>query len=91
MHPKFVKGYPELLSEIKRKNPVPKQSTLAQSNNSLMCNSQPTSKDLTAVFEELRQLRERQKNMETKMNELIKLIFLIKFFELSKGFYKSFN
>ncbi|CAD5209463.1 unnamed protein product [Bursaphelenchus xylophilus] len=64
-HPCFVRDHPELLVNIKRKAPTAKQST----NDGTV--SVPA-KDLTAVFEELRSLRERQKQMESRMGDLTK-------------------
>lgn len=64
-HPYFVREHPELLANIKRKIPVSKQG------NETGAVSVPA-KDLSAVFEELRQLRERQKSMEFKMNKITK-------------------
>ncbi|CAD5206562.1 unnamed protein product [Bursaphelenchus okinawaensis] len=64
-HPCFVRDHPELLVNIKRKAPTSKQ------NNNDGTVSVPA-KDLTAVFEELRSLRERQKQMEGRMGDLTK-------------------
>lgn len=80
IHPKFIRNHPELLIEIKRKNPPSKPSTSHQNNNnnvqgshfnSSLAQQQPA-KDLSVVFDELRHLRERQKTMEIKMNEIMK-------------------
>lgn len=64
-HPCFVRDHPELLANIKRKAPVSRQ----QNNEGTVSVS---AKDLSGVFEELRALRERQKDMESKMSELSK-------------------
>ena len=65
------------MANIKRKQTITKQPH--QSEN--IFNSEPDAvniptKDASVIFEEVRQLRERQKTMEMKMNELIKLVFL---------------
>lgn len=64
-HPYFVRDHPELLVNIKRKVPS------KQINNESSTITVP-SKDLSSVFEELSQLRDRQKNMEYKMSEIVK-------------------
>jgi hypothetical protein len=66
-HPYFVRDHPEQLVNIKRKAPSTRQHS-DQNTVSI------PAKDLTAVLEELRQLRERQKNMEAKMSELVKYV-----------------
>uniref|UniRef100_A0A914ZB34 HSF-type DNA-binding domain-containing protein n=1 Tax=Panagrolaimus superbus TaxID=310955 RepID=A0A914ZB34_9BILA len=62
-HPCFVRDHPELLTQIKRKTPTTRREDAAAS-------AQP-SKDLSNVLEEMRGLRERQKTMEDRMNELV--------------------
>lgn len=64
-HPYFVRNHPELLNNIKRK------VTVKHINNEGISVTLP-GKDLSSVFDELRQLRERQRNMEFKMNEIVK-------------------
>jgi heat shock transcription factor 1 len=61
-HPCFVRDHPELLTQIKRKTPTSRREDGVA--------NQP-SKDLSAVLEEVQSLREKQKSMEGKMNELI--------------------
>ncbi|KAI6229020.1 Heat shock factor protein 1 [Aphelenchoides fujianensis] len=62
-HPCFVRDHPELLVNIKRKAPTTRQQGTDGTVN-------VPSKDLSNVFEELHRLRERQKEMENKMNDL---------------------
>ncbi len=64
-HPSFVRDHPELLVNIKRKASANRQ----QNNDGTVSVS---TKDLSGVFEELRNLRERQKEMETKIVDLTK-------------------
>lgn len=64
-HPYFVREHPELLVNIKRKAPAAKQHTTDGTVN-------VPAKDLTAVFEELRALRDKQKQMETRVSGLTK-------------------
>lgn len=64
-HPCFVREHPELLVNIKRKAPTSRQ----HNNEGTVSVS---SKDLTGVFDELKRLRERQKDMETKMTDITK-------------------
>uniref|UniRef100_A0A914CBY9 HSF-type DNA-binding domain-containing protein n=1 Tax=Acrobeloides nanus TaxID=290746 RepID=A0A914CBY9_9BILA len=64
-HPYFVRDHPELLVNIKRKAPT----TRSHPENSSV---QIPTKDLSAVLEELRQLRDRQKHMENKIQDLVK-------------------
>lgn len=63
-HPYFVRDHPELLVNIKRKSashrPVDTTSVSL------------ASKDLSLVLDEIRQLREKQRAMETKMTHLVK-------------------
>jgi hypothetical protein len=61
-HPCFVRDHPELLTQIKRKIPTTRRDDGVS--------AQP-SKDLANVLEEVRVLRERQKTMEERMNELV--------------------
>ncbi len=72
-HAYFVRDHPELLLNIKRKVPLSKQhETVAATTTTANTTVNLPVKDLSAVFDELRQLRERQKNMEMKMNAVIK-------------------
>uniref|UniRef100_A0A915DAI8 HSF-type DNA-binding domain-containing protein n=1 Tax=Ditylenchus dipsaci TaxID=166011 RepID=A0A915DAI8_9BILA len=77
-HAYFVRDHPELLLNIKRKVPISKQAHDAVSAGAATTQANQTTtvnvpvKDLSAVFDELRQLRDRQKNMEIKMNDLVK-------------------
>ncbi|KAH7693525.1 HSF-type DNA-binding domain containing protein, partial [Aphelenchoides avenae] len=64
-HPYFVRDHPEQLVNIKRKAPASRQH---HDQNTVSI----PAKDLNAVFEELRGLRERQKSMESKMGEIVK-------------------
>ena len=77
-HPYFVRDHPELLVNIKRKAPT----TRSHPENSSV---QIPTKDLTAVLEELRQLRDRQKHMENKIQDLVKYILCVKN-KLTTGF-----
>jgi hypothetical protein len=61
-HPCFVRDHPELLTQIKRKTPISRREDSVATHSS---------KDLTAVLEEVKSLREKQKSMEGKINELI--------------------
>lgn len=61
-HPCFVREHPELLSQIKRKTPTSRKDDGV---------SHAPSKDLSSVLEEVRVLRERQKSMEDRMNDLV--------------------
>ncbi|KAI6208279.1 Heat shock factor protein 1 [Aphelenchoides besseyi] len=61
-HPSFVRDHPELLVNIKRKASTARQPTDAAVSVG--------SKDLSSVFDEIQRLRDRQKEMETKMSEL---------------------
>lgn len=64
-HPCFVREHPELLVQIKRK-------TAANRQHSTEGTVSVSTKDLTGVFEELKRLRDRQKDMEMKISELTK-------------------
>lgn len=64
-HPCFVRDHPELLVNIKRKAPTTRQHT----NEGTIS---VTSKDLSGVFDELKRLRDRQKEMETKITDVTK-------------------
>ncbi|KAI1730673.1 HSF-type DNA-binding domain-containing protein [Ditylenchus destructor] len=68
-HPYFVRDHPELLMNIKRKVSLAKQ---AHETSSTATTVNVPVKDLSSVFDELRQLRDRQKTMEMKMNGLVK-------------------
>lgn len=63
-HPFFVRGHPELLANIKRKTPT------SRSNDSSTMTV--PSKDLSLLVDEVRQLREKQRAMESKMDQLVK-------------------
>lgn len=62
-HPYFIRDHPEFLVNIKRKQST---RTIDSSNN---VQAQAT---LQLVMEELRQMREKQRNMDNKMHELVK-------------------
>jgi uncharacterized protein YigA (DUF484 family) len=64
-HPCFVREHPELLINIKRKAPTSRQ----HANDGTVT---VASKDLSNVFDELKRLRERQKEMEAKMTDITK-------------------
>ncbi|KAI1711074.1 HSF-type DNA-binding domain-containing protein [Ditylenchus destructor] len=68
-HPYFVRDHPELLMNIKRKVSLAKQ---AHDTSTTATTVNVPVKDLSSVFDELRQLRDRQKTMEMKMNGLVK-------------------
>ena len=70
-HPCFVRDHPELLTQIKRKTPTSRREDGVS--------NQP-SKDLSAVLEEVQSLRDKQKTMENKMNELITSVCRISLF-----------
>ncbi|VDM52301.1 unnamed protein product [Angiostrongylus costaricensis] len=63
-HPYFIRDHPEYLVNIKRK-----QSTRTIENSTNNGQAQAT---LQLVMEELRQMREKQRNMDNKMHELVK-------------------
>uniref|UniRef100_A0A1I7XGW0 HSF_DOMAIN domain-containing protein n=1 Tax=Heterorhabditis bacteriophora TaxID=37862 RepID=A0A1I7XGW0_HETBA len=63
-HPFFVRDHPELLINIKRK-----QSTRSSDNSGM---SVQTQANIQLVMDELRQMREKQRSMDSKMHELIK-------------------
>uniref|UniRef100_A0A158P9U9 HSF_DOMAIN domain-containing protein n=1 Tax=Angiostrongylus cantonensis TaxID=6313 RepID=A0A158P9U9_ANGCA len=63
-HPYFIRDHPEYLVNIKRK-----QSTRTIENST---NNGQAHATLQLVMEELRQMREKQRNMDNKMHELVK-------------------
>ncbi|KHN72771.1 Heat shock factor protein 1 [Toxocara canis] len=63
-HPYFVRDHPELLVNIKRKSASHRPADPAAVSLA--------SKDLSLVLDEIRQLREKQRAMETKMTHLVK-------------------
>ncbi len=65
-HPYFVREHPELLGNIKRKT----TSTTQRAPDCAKVSVQ--THDLGLVLDELKQLREKQKHMETKMTHLVK-------------------
>uniref|UniRef100_A0A915BG04 HSF-type DNA-binding domain-containing protein n=1 Tax=Parascaris univalens TaxID=6257 RepID=A0A915BG04_PARUN len=63
-HPYFVRDHPELLVNIKRKSASHRPADQAAVSLA--------TKDLSLVLDEIRQLREKQRAMETKMTHLVK-------------------
>ncbi|KJH45343.1 HSF-type DNA-binding domain protein [Dictyocaulus viviparus] len=63
-HPYFIRDHPEFLVNIKRK-----QSSRSMDNSS---SSVQAHASLQLVMEELRQMREKQRNTDNKMHELVK-------------------
>ncbi|VDN31740.1 unnamed protein product [Gongylonema pulchrum] len=63
-HPSFIQQHPHLLANIKRKSPGVR-------NNENTSMNIPT-RELNVLLGEIRQLREKQRAMETKMTHLVK-------------------
>lgn len=64
-HPNFIQQHPDLLVNIKRKTPG------SRNNENTM--SMPA-KELNLLLDEIRQLREKQRVMESKMAHLVKYV-----------------
>uniref|UniRef100_A0A914WGC3 HSF-type DNA-binding domain-containing protein n=1 Tax=Plectus sambesii TaxID=2011161 RepID=A0A914WGC3_9BILA len=66
-HPYFVRDHPELLNNIRRKATTQGRVMPADASSVTL-----QSKELSRVLDEVRQLRERQSSMESKMAQLMK-------------------
>jgi hypothetical protein len=76
-HPFFYRDHPELLVRIKRKPPLSKYNTAGNIPTQIEPEiAKVNTKELPSVFNELRQLKEKQKDMETRMNDLIKYVLI---------------
>lgn len=71
-HPYFVRDHPELLVNIKRKSASHRPADQAAVSLA--------TKDLSLVLDEIRQLREKQRAMETKMTHLVKWVKRLPFY-----------
>ena len=83
MHPYFRRDHPELLANIKRKVPNKPSASVLQQQLQAIAGTEGGggggggavavhTKDLTSIFNELETLKERQKSMEMRMEELTK-------------------